>query len=111
LHRYNFFKEVKSLGLNTRVTEAGYFSISFLGRVGRSTKLPEQLGHMFLKSSSAHFLQYVHSKEQIIASGEPLGKSVLQCSQLGLISNILWIFLCCYLSKVVHLWTAIIIQY
>ncbi|EDP70024.1 hypothetical protein FBALC1_10842 [Flavobacteriales bacterium ALC-1] len=37
--------------------------------------------------SRAHALQYVHSKEQIIASVEVFGKSLLQCSQLGLMSN------------------------
>jgi len=79
----------KSFGFKIGLIEAEYFSISFLGRMGRSTKLPAQLGHTFLKISSAHALQYVHSKEHIIASVDVFGKSLLQCSQLGLISSIL----------------------
>ena len=71
------------------MVDAGYLAIILKGLIGRCTKLPEQLGHTFLKSANAQFLQYVHSKEQIIASVDVLGKSLLQCSQLGLISNII----------------------
>ncbi len=80
--------ETKSLGLKTVVIEAGYFSTSLFGLIGRSTKFPEQLGQTFSKISNAHFLQYVHSNEQITASVEVFGKSLLQCSQFGLISSI-----------------------
>jgi hypothetical protein len=82
------FTSSKFFGLYISFFDAGYFSIIFNGRIGRSTKLPEQLGQTFLKISIAQVLQYVHSKEQIIASKEVLGKALLQCSQLGLISNI-----------------------
>jgi len=78
----------KFFGRNTLFVDAGYFSIIFSGLIGLSTKLPEQLGHTFLKMAMAHSLQYVHSKEQIIASIEIFGNSLSQCSQLGLMSNI-----------------------
>ena len=79
----------KSFGLKMGWVEAGCLSISFCGLIGRSTKLPEQLGHTFSNISMAQVLQYVHSKEQIMAFVEVLGKALLQCSQFGLRSNIL----------------------
>jgi hypothetical protein len=78
----------KSFGLKILFEDGGYFFIIFDVRIGRSTKFPEQLGHTFLKISSAQVIQYVHSKEQIIASFDVFGRSLLQCSQLGLIFNI-----------------------
>ncbi len=56
--------------------------------MGRFVKFPPQFGQTFLKTSVVQVEQKVHSKVQIIASSEWLGKSLLQCSQLGLISNI-----------------------
>tara|TARA_R110002126_G_scaffold277373_1_gene423178 strand:+ start:19981 stop:20211 length:231 start_codon:yes stop_codon:yes gene_type:complete len=56
------------LGSKFFFVAAGYFSIIFNGRIGRFTKLPAQLGQTFLKISKAQVLQYVHSKEHIIAS-------------------------------------------
>jgi len=47
----------KSLGLKILIVDAGYLSNIFEGRIGRSTKLPEQLGHTFLKISIAQVLQ------------------------------------------------------
>jgi len=44
----------KFFGLKTFLVEVGYFFISFCGRIGRSTKFPEQVGHTFSKISRAH---------------------------------------------------------
>tara|TARA_R110002153_G_scaffold19027_2_gene65697 strand:+ start:4266 stop:4661 length:396 start_codon:yes stop_codon:yes gene_type:complete len=95
-----------TFGLKILFSDAGYFSIIFDGRIGRSTKFPEQLGHTFSKISSAQVLQYVHSKEQIMASFDVFGKSLLQCSQLGFICNIHVV----YSSKLLYLWTVVIVQ-
>jgi len=70
------------------VVDTGYFSSSFSGRIGLGVKLPPQFGQTSLKMSSTQFLQYVHSNVQIMASLELYGKSLLQCSQVGLISSI-----------------------
>jgi len=73
---------------------AGYFSmqapvIQLEGRIGLFSKAPPQFGHTFCKILITHSLQNVHSNEQIIASKLVLGKDLLQCSQLGLICNII----------------------
>ena len=75
--------------LRMRVVDAGLFLSAVTGRIGRGAKLPEQLGQIWLSTFSAHSTQNVHSNVQIIASLESKGKSLLQCSQVGLISNIL----------------------
>ena len=79
----------KSFGAKILFFDAGYFSIIFKGLIGLATKFPLQLGQTFSKISIAHVAQYVHSKEQIIASVEVLGKSLPQCSQLGLIFSMI----------------------
>ena len=56
--------------------------------MGRATKLPPQFGHLPARIWSAQFAQNVHSNEQILASGESGGRSLLQHSQQGLISSI-----------------------
>jgi hypothetical protein len=58
------------------------------GRIGRRTSSPPQLGHRPSSTPSAQPRQKVHSKEQIRASGESVGKSRSQHSQLGLNSSI-----------------------
>jgi hypothetical protein len=104
-HFYRFFGEIflyfsvfsfavaKSFGLKIFLVDTGYFLTILDLLIGRSTKLPEQLGQTFSKRVTAQVLQYVHSKVQIIASVELLGKPLLQCSQLGLISSIISIAL------------------
>jgi hypothetical protein len=66
----------------------GYFSRNRLGLVGLGVNPPPQLGQTFCNFSSAHSLQNVHSKEQIIASVLSLGRGFVQFSQMGLISSI-----------------------
>jgi len=56
--------------------------------MGRSTKLPSQLGHLFFNIFSEHVLQKVHSNVQITASLDDGGRSLLQHSQFGFSSNI-----------------------
>tara|TARA_B110000091_G_scaffold209576_1_gene250986 strand:- start:1215 stop:1481 length:267 start_codon:yes stop_codon:yes gene_type:complete len=87
------FALFKSFGENFPTAATGYFTIISDVRIGRSTKFPAQLGYTFLKRPIAHDLQNVHSKEQIIAYVDVFGSMVLQCSQLGLISNMMRIFL------------------
>lgn len=74
-------------GLKTRKVDAGNWSSLFAGRIGRDTSPPPQLGQRPLSLVSVHSRQYVHSKLQIIASGSAGGRSLLQHSQLGRISN------------------------
>jgi hypothetical protein len=50
--------------------------------------LPPQFGHRSFKTPEAQDLQKVHSNEQITASRESGGKSLLQHSQLGRNSSI-----------------------
>jgi len=47
----------RSFGLKTTFFEAGYFAIISIGRIGRSTRLPAQLGHTLLKRVLAQVLQ------------------------------------------------------
>ena len=58
------------------------------GRIGRGEKFPPQLGHTDPRTPSTQSRQNVHSKGQIIASGESYGRSRSQHSQLGRISSI-----------------------
>lgn len=57
-------------------------------RVGRWTNSPPQFGQVTFKISLAHREQKVHSKEQIVASLESIGKLASQRSQVLFISNI-----------------------
>jgi hypothetical protein len=52
-----FFLVSRSFGLKTTLDEAGYFAIISMGRIGRSTRLPAQLGHTLLKRVLAQVLQ------------------------------------------------------
>jgi len=72
-----------------RRVDAGWRSSRSLGRIGRRTSSPVQLGQRRPSTPSAHSWQNVHSYEQIRASGESGGKSRSQHSQLGLNSSIL----------------------
>jgi hypothetical protein len=72
-------------GLNTLSVEAGFFSNAAIGRIGRRTSSPRQLGHVPPRTPSAHAAQNVHSNEQIRASLAFGGRSALQHSQFGLI--------------------------
>lgn len=66
----------------TRFDEAGYFANKCLGRIGRSVKLPPQLGHVPARTSLAQSGQNVHSKLQMNASASG-GRSLSQHSQFG----------------------------
>jgi hypothetical protein len=57
-------------------------------RNGRGTSSPLQFGQIPFKASSPQRVQNVHSKEQIMASMESVGRLTWQRSQLLLISNI-----------------------
>ena len=59
---------------------------SALGRIGRFSNPPPQLGQICCNNST-QATQNVHSNEQIIASLELCGNDLLQFSQVGLISN------------------------
>jgi hypothetical protein len=75
-------------GLNVRSTVAGYWRRASGGRTGLRSNFPPQFGHLPCRRSSAHSLQNVHSKEQIMASRDSAGRSRLQHSQFGFMSNI-----------------------
>jgi hypothetical protein len=62
---------------------AGYFAKAAVGRTGRRTSSPEQLGQTPFNRSRVQVGQNVHSNEQIIASAAG-GKSASQHSQFGL---------------------------
>jgi hypothetical protein len=74
---------------STLSVEAGKFDSADAGLMGRSTRLPLQLGQIKFSKFSAHALQNVHSKLQIIALSESGGKFLLQHSQLGLSASML----------------------
>jgi hypothetical protein len=78
---------VQPFSFKTRVVDAGLFFNADTGRIGRGTKLPEQLGQTLFNTVSAQFEQKVHSNVQITASFDSGGKSLSQHSQLGLNSN------------------------
>ena len=69
--------------LMIRSVEAGYCWSFSAGRIGLLTSSPPQFGHMPCKIWVAQLRQKVHSKEQIMASAECGGRSVLQHSQFG----------------------------
>ena len=71
-----------------RCNEAGYFSSKRVGRIGRGINSPPQFGQTQLCLESAHSVQNVHSKVQIIAPASWGKRSQLQHSQLGRISSI-----------------------
>ena len=71
-----------------RFDDAGYFASLAAGRIGLGEKLPPQFGQIPPSSDATHALQKVHSKVQIIASGESGGRSRPQLSQSGRSSSI-----------------------
>ena len=75
-------------GLNVRSTVAGYWRRASGGRTGRRSKFPPQFGHLLCRRPLAQSAQNVHSKEQIMTSRESGGRSRLQHSQFGFMSNI-----------------------
>lgn len=70
-----------------RSVDAGFRASHDSARVGRSTRLPPQLGQIPFSCSSLHRRQKVHSNEQTNASPESGGKSPPQHSQFGRNSN------------------------
>jgi hypothetical protein len=78
-------------GLNIRFVDAGYFSSLLAGRRGRGTKSPPQFGQIPPSTESTQDAQKVHSKVQILASKESGGKSLLQHSQFGRNSSIIFL--------------------
>jgi len=70
-------------GLNTRTSDGGFLASLAAGLRGRGTNSPPQLGHLPPSFVSTHDAQNVHSKEQMRASVESGGRSLLQHSQLG----------------------------
>jgi hypothetical protein len=74
-------------GLNTRSVEAGHLTSRCAARVGRRAKPPPQFGHLLASFDSAQCWQNVHSNEQINASVESGGRSLLQHSQFGRICS------------------------
>jgi len=70
--------------LKIRSRDGGNFCSFAAGRIGRRSNSPLQLGQRLLRMPSAHVRQNVHSNEQIKASRDSGGKSMLQHSQLGL---------------------------
>lgn len=71
-----------------RFVEGGLLASLLVGRRGRATNSPPQLGHLPSRRVLAHDAQKVHSNEQMRASAESGGKSLSQHSQLGLSSSI-----------------------
>lgn len=72
----------------TRVVDAGNLANFEAGRLGRASSSPPQLGHWSASVLAAHDTQKVHSNEQMRASVDSGGKSLLQHSQLGRSSSI-----------------------
>lgn len=70
-------------GLWIRCFEGGFFANLLAGRRGRGTNSPPQFGQRPESRSSTQRTQNVHSKEQILASLESGGRSMLQHSQFG----------------------------
>jgi len=70
-------------GLWTRSAETGYLPSFAVGRRGRRTSSPPQLGQMPKSLALEQAKQNVHSNEQITASSASGGKFVLQHSQEG----------------------------
>jgi hypothetical protein len=59
-----------------------------MGRIGRFSKPPPQLGQTLCSTLSTQSAQNVHSNEQMRASAECGGKSLAQCSQMVRSSSI-----------------------
>jgi len=70
-----------------RSAVAGYWRRASAGRAGLRSNFPPQFGHLPCRRSLAHSAQKVHSKEHIMTSRESGGRSRLQHSQLGFMSN------------------------
>lgn len=94
----NYFLQLNSIdyavflhpsGLKIRLVDAGLLTNLFAGLIGLRTNSPPQFGHFPCKILSTQLLQNVHSKEQMRASVEAGGKSLLQHSQLGLSSSMM----------------------
>lgn len=66
-----------------RSVEGGYFASSSAARRGRAASSPPQLRHLPASTPFTQSRQYVHSKEQMNASGLSGGRSRLQHSQFG----------------------------
>lgn len=77
-----------------RLVEAGYFFSLLAGRCGRDTKSPPQFGQAPWSKESTHDAQKVHSKVQILASSDSGGKSLLQHSQSGRNSSLMFVYHC-----------------
>jgi hypothetical protein len=77
----------KSTFLRYGFVETGFLASVAVGRVGRFSKPPPQLGHTLLNRSSTQVWQKVHSKVQIMASADSLGSFLPQFSHTGLISS------------------------
>ena len=60
------------------------------GLMGLGTNPPPQLGQTFWRTCSTQAAQNVHSYVQMRASSESGGKGVLQCSQVGRSSSIVF---------------------
>jgi hypothetical protein len=77
--------------------DGGFLFSKPAGRIGLGTKFPPQLGQTPFNLSATQSQQNVHSKEQIIASGESGGKSLSQHSQPGfnasIFSPMVWVHL------------------
>jgi hypothetical protein len=71
-----------------RFVDAGLLRKLSAERRGRGISSPAQLGHIPPSTFSAHEAQNVHSKEQILASGDSGARSLSQHSQFGLTSSI-----------------------
>ena len=76
-------------GRKTRRVEAGDVASLSTGRIGRHSSSPLQFGQRQASIVVAQSAQKVHSNEQIIACGEPGGRSRSQHSQFGRSSSIL----------------------
>ena len=72
------------------------------GRIGLGTKPPPQLGHVLDSICSTQLEQNVHSKLQIRASIALGGRAMLQFSQVGLSSSMMFGYL--------RLWIMLLIQ-
>lgn len=73
--------------MKTRTVDAGFLSKAPAMRVGRLENDPPQFGQRPPSFDSTQVVQNVHSKEQIQASFESGGRSVLQHSQPGRICS------------------------
>ena len=70
-----------------RLVDPGLSASLLAGRRGLATNSPPQLGHLPPSTASAQDAQNVHSNEQMRASPDSGGRSLLQHSQFGLSSS------------------------